>query len=151
MSFLRLLANKQYFQVDRSDLWVIAMRSKKVVLVEDSELLQEMMTEVLDSIPNLDLVGVADGQTKALTHIKKNKPDLVIVDLELVEGDGVGVLKALDTGSEIYGQPEKVVFTNHTSSRLKSKCEQFDISGYFDKSYQLEELTDYLSQLACLH
>ncbi|MFQ3230727.1 response regulator [Reinekea sp.] len=124
------------------------MRRLKIVLVEDSVLLQEMVTEVIESMPKTELVGVAATEEAALSTIAKNHPDLVVVDLQLKEGDGLGVLRALYSQSKKYGDPKKVVFTNNTSKGLKSRCEALGIEGYFDKSYQLDDLTDYVSSLS---
>jgi CheY-like chemotaxis protein len=44
-----------------------------------------------------------------------------IVDLQLKEGDGLGVLRALHDESHKYGDPQKVVFTNNTSQGLKTR------------------------------
>lgn len=123
------------------------MENLKIVLVEDSTLLQEMVSEALESVPSAELVGIAAGEKTALSTIASNPTDLVIVDLQLEEGDGLGVLRALHNNSQKYGDPQKVVFTNNTSQGLKSRCEALNIDGYFDKSYQLDDLIDYVNSL----
>lgn len=125
-----------------------AKNNLRVVLIEDSPLLQEMVAEELGNIETVKLAGIADGQAEALDLIENQQPDLVIIDLELAEGTGIGVLESLSNETGRYGSPQKVIFTNHTSSRLKSLCVQFGLDGYFDKSYQFEELTDYIHKLA---
>lgn len=126
----------------------VCMGILKIVLVEDSILLQEMVTEVLESLPKTELVGVAATEEAALSTIADYHPDLVIVDLQLKEGDGLGVLRALYNQNQKYGDPQKVVFTNNTSKGLKLRCQALDIDRYFDKSYQLDDLTDYISSLS---
>lgn len=119
-----------------------------ILLVEDSPIIRQIVLESLTSTDNIEIVGFVDSQTKAIEELQRYKPALVIIDLELVEGNGLGVLKALKHEPEKFGFPKKVVFTDHTSPVLKRKCQVLDIEGFFDKSYQLDDLLDYVESLS---
>jgi len=118
-----------------------------VLLVEDSPLIREIILENLKSLDNVQVVCYADKQSDALREIEHHKPDLVIVDIELIEGNGLAVLTQLKAYPEKFGHPKKVVFTNHTSPLLKRKCEATSIQGFFDKSYQLDDMLDYIQKI----
>lgn len=122
-----------------------------VLLVEDSPLIREIVLENLNSMEQIKVVSHADKQSKALKDIEKLKPDLVIVDLELIEGNGLGVLTKMKQNPEKFGNPKKVVFTNHTSPLLRRKCESMGIEGFYDKSYQLDDMLDYIEDLTALN
>jgi two-component system, OmpR family, response regulator len=119
-----------------------------VLLVEDSPIIRQVVLESLTSTDNIEVVGFVDSQIKAMQELERFKPNLVIIDLELVQGNGLGVLKELEQAPEKFGSPKKVVFTNHTSPVLKRKCQALDIEGFFDKSYQLDDLLDYVESLS---
>jgi two-component system OmpR family response regulator len=119
-----------------------------ILLVEDSPIIRQIVLESLNSTDNIEVVGFVDSQTKAMEDLERYKPDLVIIDLELVEGNGLGVLTEIEQSPDKYGRPKKVVFTNHTSPVLKRKCQAMDIQGFFDKSYQLDDLLDYIEGLS---
>jgi DNA-binding NarL/FixJ family response regulator len=119
-----------------------------ILLVEDSPIIRQIVLESLTDTDNIEVVGFVDSQMKAIEALQHCKPDLVIIDLELVEGNGLGVLKQLEHEPERFGCPKKVVFTNHTSPMLKRKCQALDIEGFFDKSYQLDDLLDYVETLS---
>jgi DNA-binding NarL/FixJ family response regulator len=119
-----------------------------ILLVEDSAIIRKVVLESLTNTDNIKVVGFVDGQKKAIEQLERYKPDLVIIDLELIEGNGLGVLKQLGHEPEKFGYPKKVVFTNHTSPVLKRKCQALDIEGFFDKSYQLDDLLDYVEVLS---
>ncbi len=119
-----------------------------ILLVEDSPIIRKVVLESLTNTDNIKVVGFVDGQKKAIEQLERYKPDLVIIDLELIEGNGLGVLKQLGHEPEKFGYPKKVVFTNHTSPVLKRKCQALDIEGFFDKSYQLDDLLDYVELLS---
>tara|TARA_R110001606_G_scaffold361754_3_gene514972 strand:- start:32954 stop:33343 length:390 start_codon:yes stop_codon:yes gene_type:complete len=126
----------------------MAKKVLTILLVEDSPIIRQVVLESLTSTENIEIVGFVDSQTKAIEDLQRYKPDLVIIDLELIEGNGLGVLKELEHEPEKFGCPKKVVFTNHTSPLLKRKCQALNIEGFFDKSYQLDDLLDYVELLS---
>jgi CheY-like chemotaxis protein len=128
----------------------MALNTEKlsIVLVEDNPLLRDIVLENLDSIEQVIVVATADRQIQALNEIEEHKPNLVIADLELNEGNGLGVLNEINRHPELYGTPEKLVLTNHTSKHLKKKCLEQDIQGFYDKSYQLFEMMDWIEEAA---
>lgn len=117
-----------------------------ILLIEDSRLLREMLVDVLSSLNNVAVVAEAAGQEEGVRLMENHRPDLAIIDLELSEGSGIGVLTALSGAPEKYGNPRTVVFTNHGSNVLRNRCEALGVDGFFDKSYQLNELIDYIQE-----
>lgn len=116
----------------------------EILIIEDSRLLREMLADVLSSLGDVAVVAEADDEASGLALMKSHRPDLVIVDLELAAGSGIGVLAALHKDGERYGNPKAVVFTNHGSAILRRRCENLGIDGFFDKSYQLDDLIDFI-------
>jgi DNA-binding NarL/FixJ family response regulator len=116
----------------------------EVLIIEDSRLLREMLVDVLASLDDVVVVAEAEDQYKGLDLMESRHPDLVILDLELAAGTGIGVVAALRQDRERYGNPRVVVFTNHGSSVLRRRCEDLGIDAFFDKSYQLDDLIDYI-------
>ena len=55
----------------------------RVLLIEDSALLRQLMQEMFAEIEGVELVGVADGEKAAIDTIVKKAADIAIVDLEL--------------------------------------------------------------------
>ncbi len=115
-----------------------------VVIIEDSMLLREMLVDVLSSVDDVSVVGEAEDQSGGLHSMETKQPHLVIIDLELKAGSGIGVLTALSNDRERYGNPKTVIFTNHGSSVLRRRCEDLGVDGFFDKSYQLDDLIDFI-------
>jgi DNA-binding NarL/FixJ family response regulator len=116
----------------------------EILIIEDSKLLREMLTDVLSSLDDVAVVAEAENEEKGLELAESHRPDLVIVDLELAAGSGIGVLAALHRDGEKYGNPKAVVFTNHGSGILRRRCENLGIDAFFDKSYQLDDLIDFI-------
>ena len=116
----------------------------QILLVEDSPLLRRLLTETLDEIEGVQVCGFAETESQALEQLEGKSVDLAIVDIELAQGSGVGVLRALKNFPERYGLPNKVVFTNYAHSAMRQRCQELDIDAFFDKSLQMNDLVAYI-------
>lgn len=69
------------------------MAIKKILVIEDEQLLQENIMELLDA-ENFEVFGAGDGKV-GLKLAQQHLPDLIICDVMMPELDGYGVLRAL--------------------------------------------------------
>ncbi|MCB1755582.1 MAG: response regulator transcription factor [Gammaproteobacteria bacterium] len=118
----------------------------KVAIIEDSPLLRDMLTELLEEIDDLDVAVIAEEQEDAVNALESCNVDLAIIDLELKTGNGLGVIKDLRDKPERYGHPKTVVFSNYTVSPMSRRCEELGVDRIYDKSFQLPELLDYVRE-----
>ena len=116
----------------------------KIFLIEDSALLQELLAGMLGELDGVQFCGSVDGEAEALQKLAESPVDLVIIDIELKQGSGIGVLDALQTDSGLYGNPRKAVLTNYAHASMRQRCECFGIDAFFDKSLHLNQLIDYV-------
>jgi DNA-binding NarL/FixJ family response regulator len=125
--------------------------SLRVILVEDSPLLCEMLSEMLDELDGVDVVAHAAGEQEALEALEQRRPDLAIIDLELKQGTGLGVLQAMHDAPDRFGRPRAVVFSNHGHRIVRARCSALGVEHFFDKSYQLDELIEYVQAARAAH
>ena len=72
------------------------MASKiKVLIVDDSALIRQMLTKILSSDKQIDVVGTATDPIAAREKIKKLNPDVLTLDVEMPKMDGVSFLQNL--------------------------------------------------------
>lgn len=67
----------------------------KVLIVDDSALIRQLMTEILASDPEIDVVGTAQDPYVAREKIKQLNPDVLTLDVEMPKMDGVTFLRNL--------------------------------------------------------
>jgi two-component system chemotaxis response regulator CheB len=67
----------------------------KVLIVDDSALFRKGISQALAGEAGIDVLGVASNGKIALMKILQEKPDLIVLDLEMPEMDGLSVIKEI--------------------------------------------------------
>jgi len=67
----------------------------KVLIVDDSALIRSVMTEIVNSQDDMEVVGVAPDPLVARELIKKTNPDVLTLDVEMPKMDGLDFLERL--------------------------------------------------------
>jgi two-component system chemotaxis response regulator CheB len=71
------------------------MKKIRVVVVDDSALVRQMLTEMLNADPDIEVVGTAADPYQAREKIKALNPDVLTLDVEMPRMDGVTFLRNL--------------------------------------------------------
>ncbi len=66
-----------------------------VLLVDDSRLVREVVRDLLAYVPDAEICGEATNGRDALVLIERENPDLVIMDVEMPEMDGISTLREI--------------------------------------------------------
>ena len=118
----------------------------RVYIADDSPPVAEMLTELISIPGRIDVLGVGDTEQAVLTAIRSLKPDVVVLDLQLKEGSGTNVIKAVRADSSLAGV-RLLVTSNHTSPQLRSGCLQLGADHYFDKVKELGALAAQIQKM----
>jgi CheY-like chemotaxis protein len=117
----------------------------RVLLVEDSPLLVQRISELVEDLPNIELVGTAGTEPEAVARLDAGDVDAVILDLQLHTGSGFGVLRALQrrgTG------PAVIVFTNFAIGAYRETAFALGARHFLDKSRDYDRLPAVLQELS---
>jgi len=118
----------------------------RVLLVEDSPLLADRITELISRLPDVDLIDTVETETDALRRLAASSPDVVILDLHLRTGSGFGVLRSL--GRDATRRPKIIVLTGFDLPEYRREAEAFGVEAFLNKSRDYNRLPALLSQLA---
>src|ERR1700742_1990628 len=69
--------------------------STRVLVVDDGALFRPAISEALSGLPGVEVVGTATNGKIALARVASLRPDLMTLDLEMPEMDGLQTLEAL--------------------------------------------------------
>ncbi len=65
----------------------------KVLIVDDSAFIRVLLTEILESSPNIQVIATAEDPIDAREKIKKHTPDVITLDVEMPKMDGITFLR----------------------------------------------------------
>lgn len=123
------------------------------LMVEDSALVRSRLIPMLAAFSGVRVVACAESEVEALAWLRRNRCDLVLLDVSLRGGSGLRLLDALDAleapGAAGAGAPLRVVLTNAASEAIRRHCAAHGAAAVFDKSIQLDELFDFLRREHC--
>ena len=106
-----------------------------------------MLTDLIASPGRIEVIGVGDTEDSVVDAIRRLKPDVVILDLQLKTGSGADVIRTVRGSPEISGTL-LLVTSNHASPQMRAGCLDLGADGYYDKVKELGPLTIRLQQLA---
>lgn len=118
----------------------------RVVLVEDSPIIRERLIESLTSTGNIKVVGQADSERGAVAALASGEWDAVILDLQLKQGTGLGVLKALGPVRPVGATV--IVLTNYAIPQYRDRSLALGADYFFDKSREYDSVRNVLEELA---
>ena len=123
------------------------MSHLKTYIVEDSLVIRENLIATLEELAPIKVIGVAEDESTAVEWLRQPgvAVDLVIIDIFLKTGSGLGVIQA---GAELSDAPKLVVLTNYATQDMRRKCFQLGADEVFDKSHDIDGLTQYCRLLS---
>ena len=123
------------------------MSQLKAFIVEDSPVIRENLVAALEEMAPIDVVGTAEDEAGAISWLAHadNHCDLVVVDIFLKSGSGLGVLKA---AASIPSLLKLVVLSNYATPDMRRKCLELGADRVFDKSNEIDALILYCCRLA---
>lgn len=147
------------------------MPTLRAYLVEDSPVIRENLIATLEETVSLRVVGTAEDEATAVhwlhEHPAPEDCELVIIDIFLKSGSGLGVLAAAALQeAEQWGSPSEeaparervdrlrcrrrrlVVLSNYATDDIHQRCLRMGADRVFDKSQDVDALIDYCDGLA---
>jgi DNA-binding NarL/FixJ family response regulator len=121
-------------------------RALRVLLVEDSPRIAELVRDLVEAANDAEVIHVADDETGAIKAVREHDADVMILDLQLKHGTGFGVLKAL--GDE---RPTTIIMTNYALPQYQAKAKALGIEFFLDKAVDFERLPSILAEIGKQH
>jgi DNA-binding NarL/FixJ family response regulator len=119
----------------------------KLFIVEDSPVILDNLKATLEELAPVQVVGSAADESAARLwlHAPANLWDLVIIDIFLKSGSGLGVLRA---AMQLKHHGKRVILTNYATDDMRERCLKLGADRVFDKSNQIDDLIEYCVRLA---
>jgi len=116
----------------------------RLYYVEDCAELRSRIDRELSQIEGVEVLGYAGRASDAVREIRKHRPDVVVLDLQLLEGSGLDVLKGLQHED---WRPIVMVLTNHSDPTSRERSLKAGAKYFFDKSTEFDQFVAALNQM----
>jgi len=115
------------------------LNTKSVFVVEDAPSIRERLTAMLQESNGVQVIGEADNPQSAIQGILRTKPDSVVLDIHLLGGSGLEVLKAVHP---VHPEIMFIMLTNFPSNQYRRKCLASGASYFLDKNAEFLKVLD---------
>ena len=125
---------------------IIIAKMIKVLIADDQELIRESLKIILGAHDNIEIVGVVGNgyevletlkKHKVLSEIKKEKPNVILMDIRMPGIDGVECTRLV---KEKYPDIYIIVLTTFDDDEYIFSALKYGASGYLLKDVGMEEL-----------
>lgn len=97
---------------------------------------------MVNDVNNVQVVGTADKVSAALLGIKKYQPDVVILDIQLLDGNGLTVLQQV---KKEQPSSKVIVLTNFNSDQYRDLAQRYGADAFLDKSNDFMQIPDLIN------
>ncbi len=111
--------------------------SRKVLIADDDEAMIRLLTHILGTM-GLEVLAEDNGLS-ALNTAKREKPDLLIIDLMMPQLDGFGVLMRLYGDDPPFGSPV-IILTAQDPAEYRHIAESLGAVRFIEKPFHLDGL-----------
>jgi two-component system OmpR family response regulator len=111
--------------------------SLNVLLVEDSKVLTERLTEAIQQLDAVRIIGTVDTEAAAVAIAQLESVDIILLDLHLNQGTGFGVRRRLNA---LHLKPCIIVLTNYDLPEYKEAAVSLGTTFFLDKARDFDRL-----------
>ena len=109
----------------------------KTVIVDDHPLVRQGLRLLMESEPQVEVVGEASNGLLALEAVRTLCPDLLLLDISMPEMNGLEVMRHL---REEANSVRIIILSNHSDTRYVAAALEMGASGYIGKDSGFEVL-----------
>jgi two-component system chemotaxis response regulator CheB len=118
----------------------------RVLVVDDAVVVRKLITETLRQDPELEVVGIAANGRIALQKIPQVNPDLITLDVEMPEMDGMATLREV---RKLYPKLAVIMFSTLTQKGAVATLEALSMGAndYVTKPANVGSVTEAMTRL----
>ena len=116
----------------------------KIVVADDSAEIRERLTAMLGEIPEVEIAGQAATVAESISAVHLLKPDVVILDLRLPDGNGLEVLRLIQREQV---RTRVIVLTNYAYPQYEKRARAAGAYAFLNKAKEFGRVADLVRSL----
>lgn len=126
---------------DKKELAAMGTATKKVLIVDDEEILTWIMSKTLSKDKDIYEIMIANDGAKALEIMKETSIDMVISDIRM---PGISGLDILEEIGKNYPHTQVVIMTAYGNPDVQKEATERGCIHYLEKPFKIEELRGFI-------
>lgn len=110
----------------------------RVLVADDQFVVREGIKVLLEPMAEIEIVGFAKNGTEVLELVQKETPDIVLLDIEMPEIDGLTLTQKI---SADFPEIKVIILSTHLATEYVSQALDFGAKGYISKSAVTQDLS----------
>jgi len=115
------------------------MNTIKILIVDDQNFTRQALQTILEAESDFEVVGKATSGSEALEQMEQQQTDIIIVDLEMPEMDGLTVAKIV---SKRFPKTRVIILSSHDDRDKINAAVEAGARGYLLKNTSTQEIAD---------
>ncbi|MEO7046185.1 MAG: response regulator transcription factor [Ferruginibacter sp.] len=120
------------------------MQKIKLFIADDHQILVDGLISFFQDTENIDVIGFANDGTTLLRKLFTERPDIILLDLNMPLLDGI---KTLDLLKKDYSNIKILILSNYNQSQLVMEARAKGADGYILKNGSKNELMDAIESI----
>lgn len=114
-----------------------------IYIADDSIEVRKRLVALISTLEGVEFVGQTGDARVAIEEIQRLKPEVAILDIRLVNGNGIEVLEIVKL---FIAAPLVIMLTAFPSEQYRRRCISAGADYFFDKTSEFERIIDILQQ-----
>ena len=124
-------------------------QNKTTIFIADCNQGKEL-ADIIKKNKNFEVVGVSGDGAEALVEIKKNTPNILLMDVMLPSLDGFALIENIQNSTSIIKKPKIIIVSSLTHEGFITKAMQLGVSYFMIKPVDEKVLLDRINEISNL-
>ncbi len=111
----------------------------KIIIADDQELIRQSLQIILGMEKDIEVVDAVENGRQVIRSVRKNKPDVILMDIRMPEMDGVVCTQII---KENHPEIKIIILTTFDDDEYVFNALKYGASGYLLKGTSTKELAD---------
>jgi DNA-binding NarL/FixJ family response regulator len=109
----------------------------RILIVDDQNTIQQILNSYIEPEKDLEVVGFAANGKEAVEKVQELQPDVVLIDIEMPEMNGLSATKEITLG---FPNTQVIIFTSNDKDKYLNLAVKVGAKGYLLKTTPAEEI-----------
>ena len=115
-----------------------------ILIVDDNMRFVQRIISMLEELNNIGYINVAKDYNEAIKYLEEERPDLVLLDINLPGKSGIELLRKI---KEAGNKSQVIMISNHADDYYRQQCHDLGAKYFLDKSNEFGQVPEIIGKI----